>query len=911
MMLNHTVSHGRPGHRNGRVCVPLLLILGAALAGCASHGKAPVAAASASAPVASAHADASCPWVDSREPTAKRVSQLMARMSLQDKIALVHGGASGPYSGEVAGNKVLCIPALTLNDGPIGVRMGDTTQLPSGTDLAATFDPALARAYGAVIGAEDRTKGVDVDLGPTINIVRDPRWGRAFESYSEDPLLAGRIAAGDVEGVQSQGVLAQVKHWAIYNQEAHRNTPQDDVIVSHRAIHELYTRAFDTVVQTAHPSSVMCSYAWVNGVNACEDGYMNRILEKGFGFDGFITSDWGGTHSTVAAANAGLDMEMPDAKYFGNALAAAVKAGKVSQQRLDDMVRRILTQEFRFGLFDRHATGNADAVASTPAHVHVALQVAEQGAVLLKNAHHVLPLTRSDRTISLIGDGAGFDTLTHGGGSASVAGTGTVTPRAGITARAVRDGAVVTFAQGSRGADSSYPTIPQARFTPPGGDGHGLQVQYFAGTDLAGSPIATAAAVDVSKVWHGAPVKGITAKQGFSVRWTGTLTPTATGTYTFGLTSQGGSRLLIDGKQVIDAWNVPAAHLEEKDAAARIEAGLPVPLGHTLAARVHLTAGTPVKIEVDYFHKPSGKASIWWMEMGTTHLSDAFVNLGWAPPGQALTVADAARVAAKASVAIVYANKFESEAFDEKDIDLSDSQNALIEAVAAANPNTIVVLNTGSAVTMPWLDKVAGVVEAWYPGQQAGNAIAALLYGDVDPSGKLPVTFPKSLGQVPASTPAEWGGVDGKVHYSEGLDVGYRWYDAKHLTPLFPFGFGLSYTTFRLSDLHVSPTLAAGGSVDVSARIENTGKRTGADVVQVYLGAPAAADEPPLQLVGFDKVSLQPGESRTAHIAVSAHAASRWDTQTHAWVLTPGTYTLRVGDSSRHLPLAGHFAVHP
>jgi beta-glucosidase len=341
-----------------------------------------------------------------------------------------------------------------------------------------------------------------------------------------------------------------------------------------------------------------------------------------------------------------------------------------------------------------------------------------------------------------------------------------------------------------------------------------------------------------------------------------------TGTYTFSLTSDDGSRLFVNGQQVIDNW---------QDQASNTETGT-----------VSLTAGQPATIEVEYYQ--DGGSSL--------------VSLGWQPPGQD-PIAQAAAVAKASDVAVVFASNFESEGSDLPNIDLSASQNQLISAVAAANPNTVVVLNTGSAVTMPWLSQVKGVVEAWYPGQEDGNAIAAVLFGDVDPSGHLPVTFPKSLADVPASTPAQWPGVNGEVDYSEGIDVGYRWYDAKDITPLFPFGYGLSYTQFKFSDIAVSqPVTTSRGQVTVSADITNTGTRAGADVAQAYVGDPASTGEPPEQLKGFDKVSLNPGQTKRVSFQLPvASAFSYWDSTANNWAVADGSYKLMIGDSSANLPL--------
>jgi beta-glucosidase len=829
-------------------------------------------AAAMAAPSSAVRASAACPWVGSKAPIDARVAQVLAQMTLDEKITMVHGAASSAYTGYIPGDARLCIPALKMQDGPVGVRMSDTTQLPSAADLAASFDPALANSYGSVIGAEDKTKGVDVDLGPTVNIVRDPRWGRAFESYSEDPYLTGQIGAGDINGIQSQGVMAQVKHWAVYNQETNRNTGSDNAIVDDRTVREIYTAAFGTIVDESQPSSAMCSYSTINGTYACENAYLNKILKVDFGFDGFITSDWGATHSTVASANAGMDMQMPDGSYFGAALKQAVQTGEVPQSRLDDMVTRIMREEFRFGLFDHPSLDTPNAVAATPAHLAVAKKAAEDGTVLLKNDGNLLPLDAAKlHSIAVIGDGAGPNTMSAGGGSATVTGTGTVTPYDGIKARA-GSGTTVTYAQGNLGENGLLPTIDSSYLTTPSGAGHGLQGDYYANTTLSGPPAATRTDPQVAFTWNGSPAPGVPGTN-FSAKWTGTLTPPVTGTYTFGLTSDDGSRLLINGQQVINNWRDQAPNTE--------------------TAQVALTAGQPVQIEVDYYQAGGG----------------AMVNLGWTVPGTDL-ISQAVALAAKSDVAVVYANNFESEGSDLANIDLPSAQNDLIEAVAAVNSKTIVVLNTGSAVTMPWLDKVKSVFEAWYPGQQAGNAIAALLFGDVNPSGKLPVTFPKSLDQVPAATTAQWPGVNGKVQYSEGLLVGYRWYDAKNLTPLFPFGYGLSYTTFSFSRLHLSaPKMSGHGRVEATVDVTNTGSRAGAEVAQLYLSDPASTGEPVNQLKGFQKVFLQPGQTKRVHFDISAQDASFWDTHAQGWTLGAGTYTVHVGDSSRSLPLSATFLV--
>jgi beta-glucosidase len=694
-----------------------IVALAAALAA-ASLSAVPGAAQPAAA------ASTACPWVGSSAPIAQRVSELTARMSVTQKVALLTGSGGSSYVGFIPAIGSLCIPAINLEDGPAGVGdgMSTVTQLPAPVAVAATWDTSAEQLYGQVIGAEQAAKGTTVDLGPTINIVRDPRWGRAFESIGEDPYLNGTLGAADIRGVQSAGVLAQVKHFAVYNQETNRNTPSDDAVVSTRAEQEIYLPAFQSATQQGAASSVMCSYSTVNGTYACQNPYLlTTVLRQQFGFGGFVTSDWGATHATAASANAGLNMDMPgNDGFYGGALASAVSSGSVSTATLNSLVTPVLTEMFAFGLFDEPPTGSPAQTATSSADTSDATQLAEEGTVLLKNGGGVLPLSSADSSVAVIGADASTSPLTAGGGSAGVNSSGTVTPLQGITA-AAPSGVAVSYNDGS--SDSS-----------------------------------------------------------------------------------------------------------------------------------------------------------------------------------------AAALAASSSVAVVFVSNDESEGSDLSSIDLSSANNNLISAVAAANPHTIVVLNTGSAVTMPWLSSVAGVLEAWYPGQEDGTAIGAVLFGAANPSGHLPVTFPTSLSQVPASTAAQWPGQNGTVQYSEGIDVGYRWYDSQDLTPLFPFGYGLSYTSFSFSNLKVG-SLTAGGAATVSATVTNTGSRAGADVAQLYVTDPAAAGEPPRQLEGFARVSLQPGASQPVQFPLTQRDLQYWNSSGNAWATATGSYGIKVGDSDANLPLSGTLSV--
>jgi beta-glucosidase len=799
----------------------------------------------------------------------QRADALLAQMTLDEKIAMLHGGGSCGYVGCIPANTRLGIPALHLQDGPVGAGDGFTgvTQLPAPVAGAASFDVAAMQQYGQVLGSEQWGKGTNVVLAPTVNIVRDPRWGRAFESFGEDPYLAGQVGAADILGIQGQGPLAQVKHYAVYNQETNRNSPADNAIVSDRAQREIYLPAFEAALRTGHAASAMCSYSLINGPYACENGPLqNGVLKGDLAFDGFITSDWGATHSTVPSANNGLDMEMPGGTFFGAALKTAVQNGQVSQATLDGHVRRILVQMFRLGLFDRAQTGNTGAVVTTPAHAATARQIAQEGAVLLKNTGPVLPIASTVHTLAVVGAGAGPDAMSQGGGSAGVNAPYLITPAQGLTARG---GSAVTvrYAQGGPSSSGGLPAVSGSAITPSAGTGTGLFGQYFNNTTLSGTPVTSRVDPVIDAMWGGgSPAPGVNATN-WSVKWTGTLHAPATGTYRFSLTSDDGSRLFVNGTQVIDNWFNQAST--------------------TRTGSISLSAGQSASVEVDYYQ--AGGASN--------------ATFGWEVPGQSAHDA-AVQTARTSDLAVVVVNNFETEGSDLGSIDLPAAQNQLVTDVAAANPNTVVVVNSGSAVTMPWAGAVRGIVEAWYPGQEYGTALAGLLFGDANFSGRLPVTFPQRLSDVPAATAAQWPGQGGQVQYSEGVNVGYRWYDATGRTPLFPFGFGLSYTTFSYANLAVS-TPDGAGNVAVAFDVTNTGTRAGAEVPQVYVGQPAAG-EPPRSLRGFTRVTLTPGQTQRVTVTLDARSFQWWN---NGWANAAGTNQVYVGASSRDIRLTGQVTI--
>ena len=809
---------------------------------------------------------ADCPWLNPNLPIAKRVAMVMKKMTVADELKMVAGNNSmKPYAGNIAGVPALCIPKLTLEDGPNGVGDGLTgvTNLPSGASLAATFSRRLAFEYGRVIGAEQAGKGSDVDLGPTVNIDRDPRWGREFESFSEDPMLAADLAVAEIRGIQSKRVIAQVKHFDAYNQETNRNTPQDQVSVSERALHEIYMPAFRAALRKGKVGSLMCAYSTVNGYYSCENHYLlTDVLRGEWNFDGFVTSDWLAIHN-ISAAAAGSDMEQPMDRYFGAALENAVANGMIQRTVLNTMVERILYRMFRFHLLSHPLSGSTGAMVTTPAHQAVSTKVAEEGTVLLKNEDGLLPLAKSGN-IAVIGPAASAQVTYGGGGSAHVIPSSTVTPLAGIDA--IASGSNVSYTQG----------LP---------------------TNAELTPIPAKA---LSQPYTGLPFGG---------SYSATLTAPETGTYIIGFTNAckcySVATLAINGKTLISNPGAPpvvtysaAVHLDKGQAYKLMLKGPAPMMGMSAKQLKKLLEGA----------SPKKRAAL--EKMMDSMKSGAASKLLWSTPSAVNAYIRKAVKAAKAAkvALVVVADDTETEGADRPDLRLPSAQDALVSAVVKANPHTVVVVQAGEPIAMPWLDQVPAILDTWYPGQTNGTALANVLFGKVNPSGHLPVTFPMKLADVPAASPERFPGVDGKVHYSEGILVGYRWYDAKHIQPMFPFGFGLSYTDFRYSDLKLSAHEVDGVTpIEVSARVTNSGHTKGTDVAQIYLGMPTSTGEPPRKLVGFQRVTLEPGESKVVHFTVTPR--DEWWWGQNGWNESAGTYRIYVGDSSAtaNLPLTTQY----
>jgi beta-glucosidase len=802
------------------------------------------------------------PWRDTSQPPGQRAAELLAAMTPEQKVAM----ALGDYASLAS----LGVPTLPSDDGPSGIRADGTTSFPSAQTLAATFDRDLARAYGEAIGAEARGKGFNWWLGPAMDIARTPLAGRQPENLGEDPFLAGETVAQEVTGAKSRHVIATLKHYVANNAEWGRigfNTPTGragnvNAIVSERALQEIYEAPFKRAIRKSTADAVMCSYNRLNGPQTCESPGLLSDLEAS-GFDGFVAPDFiFAVKDPLAATLAGLDV--PALGGPGGRTAAMFTSGQVPAARLDDLVRRTLFAMFDSGAFD-DPLGPAAANVSTPEHQALATKVSAGGMVLLRNERHALPLGGHGlRSIAVIGP-SGDDAVYISGGSSAVtpAPGATVTPLAGIRARA-GSGVDVTAAQGSLG------DVPLTTIVP--GDAPGFAASYWNNGDFSGAPALTRTDPTVDLAAAPAGVGPL-----WSARWTGSVTPTESGLYRFSLLQAGLATLWVDGQRVGPGYREGVQFI----------AGPRYPM----QAAVRLTAGKPVSIRVDY--------------SSSAQLFGAQVHLAWQPPS-ASGIPAAVEAARHADAAIVLADNASGEGMDHVGLGLPGDQDQLIDAVAAVNRRTIVVLNTGSPVLMPWLHRVEGVLQAWYPGQQFGAALASVLFGDSDPGGRLPITFPASDAQGPAppTRPERYPGVNGEQRYDEGIFVGYRWYDQFRQQPLFPFGYGLSYADFRFGDVRLR---FDHGAVTASTRVTNTSRRSGSTVAQAYLSFPRSAGEPPRQLKGYEKVQLAPGRSAVVSFRLDRADLTYFDEGAHRQVVAGGRYTLSVGSSSRDLPESASF----
>lgn len=793
----------------------------------------------------------------------KRVEDLLGRMTLDEKIDQI----SGINSLDLRPNERLGIPSLKMNDGPLGIRRDPASAFPAGIAMGASFDPELVGSVAGAIALETLAQGRDMLLGPCLNITRVPQGGRNFESFGEDPYLTGRMAQAYVKAMQAKNVITSTKHFALNNQEVDRMTI--DVRAGERAMHEIYFPAFLAAVR-AGTWTIMASYNRLNGHYAAENDYLlNQVLKKKWGFDGFVVSDWGATHSTVESANAGLDVEMPSGDFFGGGkLQAAVKDGKVSEELINDKVRRVLRIMFRAGLFERKDSDRpALSVVNSPEHQAIALRMAQESMVLLKN-DGILPLDKSKvKSVVLIGPNA--DKARAGGGSSMVVPVYGVGALQGLRERAGND-LSISFVRGLRMPGEVNPISPEWLFLPAEkGGGHGVWAEYFKGKELSGKPVVARVEPSVNYEWGETPkpVEGV-GPNDFSVRWTGRLRVPKTGEYELATRTDDGARLWLDGEIIVESWvdQAPSTHFK----------------------RLSLKADRDYEIKLEYYQRAGGAVA-------QLDISEPVVEQD-----------DAVAAAAKADVAIVCvgeSNELESEGIDREDAGLPPGQDELIEAVARANPNTIVLVQAGSPVLMSdWADKVKGILMEWYPGEEGGHAAADILLGNFNPSGKTPVTFIKKWKDSPAY--GNYPGKNGRVDYEEGIFVGYRYFDTKGVEPQFPFGHGLSYTEFAYYGMAVSSldNNSKALSIKVSFDVRNTGKRAGAEVVQLYVHEDKPVVERPMQeLKGFARVELAPGETKRVTFTLDKDAFSYYDETAHDWRVKPGSFTLSAGSSSRDM----------
>ncbi|WP_371554831.1 glycoside hydrolase family 3 C-terminal domain-containing protein [Streptomyces longwoodensis] len=779
-----------------------------------------------------------------------RADALLARMTPAEKEALVRCDFTAVAH--------LGIPALTMVDASAGLR-GEkgVTAFPVPLAQAATFDENLLGRIGQAIGAEGRAKGYNNLLAPTNDLARTWHFGRQAEGMGEDPLLAGRLGAAATVGIQSQNVAATVKHFAAYTQETNRFFT--DTKVSERALHEIYYAPFRRVVAAAPATSVMMAYPKINGTFATQNPALFDALKKGLGLQGYTVPDFWAGDDQVAAARAGMDLA-----GLGPAgvkiPAGALTGGAIPSTRLDDAARRILVTMFANGLVD-HPVPAPAADVSTPEHQSLAHETAVAATVLLSNASTALPLPATLKSLAVIGP-ADSDALTGVSGSTYVDPGTWTTPLQAIRARA-GNAVTVTQAQGTKG-DIPLPVVPSTVLRTTSGAA-GLTGTYYAGTTPTGTPLTTR--TDATVDFTAAPVDGLPAV--WSAKWTGTLTPTTTGLHRFSLLPAGTTTLKINGTTVVSGTR----H------SRRFFLG---PYDYPLQGTAQLTAGRAVTVELTYTNS-------------TADTGACGLTLGWQPDSLIPAAVAAAR---SADAAVVFVNRIAGEDMDHGQLDLPGDQNQLITAVAAANPRTIVVLNTDGPVATPWLADVEAVLQAWYGGRGMGTALAAVLFGDSDPSGRLPVTFPTDPSQGPGTTSATYPGTNGSVSYDEDIAIGYRYYDSKGQTPRFPFGHGLSYTTFAHGSLEAAydPTAR---TATLNVTVTNTGRRTGTDVVQVYATLPSAAAAEPRRLVGFQKVTLPPGGSK--QLAFTIPAQDLAIRSSNAWTVVPGTYTLATARSSRDI----------
>lgn len=806
-----------------------------------------------------------------------KFDDLIQQMTLDEKISLL----AGRDMWHTVPIERLGIPAIRVTDGPNGVRgvggnyAPTSACFPCGSALGATWNTELVNRIGQALAEEVKAKAAHILLAPTVNIHRSPIAGRNFECYSEDPYLSGQMASAYIQGLQSNGVGACIKHFVCNDQEFERHSINSQV--EQRPLREIYLEPFRIAMKKAKPWSIMSSYNRINGVTAnANDALLKDILKTEWGFDGIVISDWFGTYDSSTASGA-LDVEMPGPARWASAghIKQALEEGRIKEEDIDDKVRRILRTIDRVGAFDNPEFA-PETAQDRPEHRALIREAAGEAIVLLKNSG-LLPL-RPDKIKKLlvIGENANLPQIV-GGGSAHVKPHYVISPLQGIMDQAQGE-IEVAYTIGCV-THQNLPSADPAWFQAGNGN-RGLIMSVYANTDLRGEPVIKRRIKRTSLSWFGSerPAPGL---DHFSVRLQGSFVPPENGTYAIGLQCIGRGRLLVDGEEVL-----PFHTYHDPD--------------EWEGAHVPLVCEKKVAREITIEYAWSGESP--WR---TLRLA-LFPSL----PDDPIAVAE--NMAAEADAVIIVAgltNEWEGEGHDRVDMRLPGQQDLLISRIAAANPSTVVALNAGSPLEMPWVDEVAAILQIWYPGQESGHALADVLFGNVNPSGKLPTTFPKRLVDNPAYI--NFPGENGKVLYGEGIFVGYRYYDRKDIEPLFPFGYGLSYTSFEYSNLTIfEGAISSGEPIQISFEIKNTGSVAGKEVAQLYIrDLKSRLIRPDKELKSFVKVSLLPGESRIVSINLDTEALAYYDPSLPGWVAEPGDFEVMVGTSSRDIKHRARFTL--
>jgi len=808
------------------------------------------------------------------EHVERRIDTIIARLSLEEKIRFLGGQHDPKDGGDTYGHKGAGIPPLKMSDASVGVHWWTdrSTTYPATIALAATWDTRLSYRMGSSIGRDARARGIHILLGPGVNMYRSPLCGRNFEYLGEDPFLASEMVKAYVRGLQDRGVSATVKHYAVNYQEWDRHNVSSDV--DERTLREIYLPAFRAAVVEAGAGAVMTSYNLVNSVHCSEHSHLiSDILKKEWGFKGVVMSDWVSTYSAVNAANAGLDIEMPTAKWMtAEKLIPAIKQGLVDESVIDDKVRRLLRLMICFGWMDNEQKDGGIQIED-PASARVALEVARKACVLLKNEHSLLPLDPARiRKLAVIGPCA-HPTPFCGGGSAFNKPWRTVSIFEGL--RKIFGADRVVFERGMP-PDDSERAFEHAAFLAPDGKREGILAEYFSNQDWRGSPAFSRIEKNINWKWGSGPIAdGAVDKSNFSIRWTGLLRPEKTGTFVFYQWFMGFFRVKLDGQTVfsiLDGENIKPPR-----------------------KAVKLEAGRDYSVEVIY--RPMGDsngARFGWVRRDVDEDRDAALR--------------AAREADAVVFCAGHSPETEGEGFD-REFGLPEGQEDLLLSVAECNPRTVVVITAGGNVDMrSWIDRTPALLYAWYPGQEGGSAVAEIIAGIVNPSGRLPASFERSLEDRSSNRSYHDDDGDKRVCLTDGVFVGYRHHDRTGVPPLFPFGFGLSYTTFRYENLSLPARWERGTGIELSFDIINTGRREGREVAQLYVSDPeASVPRPSKELKGFASVTLKPGERKTVRMRLSRRHLEFYCPTRGKWVAEPGEFIVSIGSSASDIKLRGSF----